>query len=347
MKRVKLLFGISLALLGNLLSCSSPALAANGDFALQVSPSPLVATVKPGVPSEFDLKIRNAGLADESLKIEPRSFTYDSTTGKIQLQDTTLPIIAPWVSFSAPTFTVHPGEWYTQKVKINLPKDTGFSYSFALLINRVNAPTPTGSMNMLRGAVTVFALINVDRPGATRSLELTSASTSRNLYEYLPATVDIRLKNTGNTIAQPYGNVFVTRAGSSKTIATLSLNDTQAYILPGTERTFTASWNDGFPFYQTDSNGNSTKTSLNWNFDHLSHFRIGRYTAKIVAVYNDGTRDVPITREVSFWVIPWKAILLILVVIAALVMLLSLYIRRRTKKAVQRALRAAQKNGDA
>ncbi|MGB3073255.1 MAG: hypothetical protein WBB68_03290, partial [Candidatus Moraniibacteriota bacterium] len=36
--------------------------------------------------------------------------------------------------------------------------------------------------------------------------------------------------------------------------------------------------------------------------------RFGKYTAKMLLVYDDGTRDIPIEGVVSFWVMPWRLI---------------------------------------
>jgi hypothetical protein len=110
----------------------------------------------------------------------------------------------------------------------------------------------------------------------------------------------------------------------------------------------TAVWDDGFPHYttSTDASG-ATKTTLEWNIDTVRKFRFGQYTAKVVAVYNDGTRDIPITAEVTFWVIPWKTILIILAVIVASTLLLRRYLKYRTDKAIQKALAKQQKQKDA
>lgn len=336
------------ASLGLLLSIPLAASAATpqGNFSLQVSPSPLVTTVKPGEKKELELKIRNASTAPEELKIEAKSFKFDDLTGKVTLDETTPPEIAQWISFSAPKFTVNAGEWYTQKITINLPKESGFSYYFAMVISRTELPVATSAGQLLNGSVAVFTLVNVDRPGATRSLDMTSLTTSQTVYEYLPATIDIRLKNTGNTIVQPYGNIFVGRGGdvSNTPIATLPVNETRAYLLPGTERTLQATWSDGFPVYTTSTDTSGTQhTQLQWNWDRLSKFKIGRYTVRVVAVYNDGTRDVPVMREVVFWVIPWKAIIIVIASITAVILLLRFYIKKRTEKAVRQALAAKEK----
>lgn len=309
-----LLTGLSAFFLNR--SADAQSTGSTGEFSLQVTPSPLVATVKPGQATELELQIRNAGTTAEELKIEPRAFRFDDATGQVSLQDTTPPDIADWISLSNPTFTVQPGAWFTQKVRISLPKDSGFSYSFALVISRAKAPVKTDG-RVIKGSLAVFTLINVDRPGATSRLEVVSFTASKKVYEYLPAELSVRLKNTGNTIVQPYGNIFVGRGGDP--ISTLKVNETKGYILPETSRTLTTEWTEGFPVHETTTDGDKTSQKTVWDWANAADFRLGHYTAKLVAVYSDGKHDVPIEGEVSFWVIPWK-ILLGMFVVALLVL---------------------------
>lgn len=322
--------------------------AAAGDpsgFFLQVSPSPLVSTLKPGTNTTLELKIRNAGTATEELKIESRQFSVNNQTGEVHLDDTAPSEIAPWVTYSAPTFTVQPGEWYTQKIRIDLPKDTGFSYSLALVISRTKNPQATESGRLIKGSVAVFTLLNVDRPGAVRKVEVQDLSMSSNVYEYLPATVNVRFKNTGNTIVQPYGNIFIQRSSSDTTpISTLPVNDKKGYLLPGAERVLSTDWTSGFPTFQTmtTADGGTQKTE-NWDWSKVADFRIGQYTAKLVAAYNDGQRDVALEKETSFWVLPWKiiigaviALLLIVVGIWTFIRKIWSLIRRKKKRPAQK-----------
>lgn len=339
---------------GILLLSLSPSVSAQSasGFGLQVTPSPLVATVKPGETTELELKIRNTGTDPETLKIAPRSFSVDTGDGSVKLGDSDPTEVDGWVTFSHPTFTVEPGQWFTQKVRIAVPKDAGFSYSFALLINRAASPQPTQGGRLIEGSVAVFTLINVDRPGSVRKIDIAEFNSSQTVYEYLPAEINVRLKNTGNTIVQPYGNIFIQRGSSDETpITTLPVNETKGYILPGKERTLTTKWSDGFPVYKVavDAKGVENR-SLDWNFENIVNFRIGQYTAKLVAVYNDGERDVPLETEVTFWVIPWKTILIIIAVIIGLVLLNRKINQRRTQKVVKKALAAQAaelKNADA
>jgi len=311
---------MGLAFLGGLVA-GAPVHAADGEFNLQVSPSPLVLTLKPGEATTQELKVRNVGAAPEKLRIDPRGFTIDNATGQVKFDDTKKPAeIGDWVHFGSQMFTVQPGEWYTQKVSFAIPRSAGFSYSFALAITRQDATTMNQSGQKLEGKVAIFALLNIDKPGATRKLGIQEFSTDQSVYEYLPAKLRVKFKNVGNTIVQPAGNIFVQRNSSDKVpISTLAVNPSEGYILPGSVRTLTADWDDGFQVLRDEPDASGKPSSnVEWNWANLSHIRIGKYTAKVIAVYNDGQRDVPMEAEVSFWVFPWKLLLGLLVIIVIL-----------------------------
>jgi hypothetical protein len=186
----------------------------------------------------------------------------------------------------------------------------------------------------------VFTLINVDKPGAVRKLEVSDFKASQAIYEYLPAKFSVTFRNVGNTIVQPYGNVFIQRsANDTQPTVTLPVNDKGGYLLPETPRTLAMQWDQGFPvFKSTVSADGKENNDLVWDWSKLTDFRIGPYTAKLVAIYNDGQRDVPIERVVTFWVIPWRTILILTAVISILAYLRHKQIQRKTRKAVSKAL---------
>ncbi len=317
LRRCIWVLGVVVGLSGIFGVSSQTAKAVNGEFYLQVSPSPLVVTIKPGQTETFDLKIRNAGTEVENLTIAPRSFEIDGS-GEVKFDYTKKPAeIGDWVSFSQQNFTVKPGEWYTQKITMAIPKEAGFSYSFAFMITRQEVPNSQNSGRELKGSVAIFSLVNIDKPGATRALQLERLSTSQPVYEFLPTKINVQLKNTGNSIVRPDGNVFMQRGASDPVpITTLDVNPTDGYILPGSTRTLSLDWNEGYPATKTttDSSGKA-KVDEDWNLANLSKLRFGQYTAKLVAVYNDGQRDIPVYGEVSFWVIPWKFLLIVFVLL--------------------------------
>jgi hypothetical protein len=150
----------------------------------------------------------------------------------------------------------------------------------------------------------------------------------------LPASFSIKLKNTGNTIVQPYGNIYIQRTASSlQPLAVLPLNANGAYILPGTSRALPVKWQDGFPLFVSSQPAANAKPQqhLQWDWGKAQNFRFGHYTAKLVAVYNDGHRDVPVEAVVGFWVIPWKLLLIVLAFVLLLGVGVWTIIRRSIK----------------
>jgi hypothetical protein len=115
-------------------------------------------------------------------------------------------------------------------------------------------------------------------------------------------------------------------------------------IIPDTNKIFTVPWSDGFlvrtPVMEAgqpklDKNGKQIETiGINWN--KLTSFRIGKYTANLLLVYDNGTRDVPLEAKISFWVFPWKVVGLLIITMVVVVLLarflLKSYINREIRK---------------
>lgn len=306
----------------------------DSNFSLQVTPSPLVASLNPGQQTTLELTIRNTSTAKQSLKMGLSSFKVDEDSGEIVLGNDEPEDAKSIVSFSQPTFDLEAGEVLTQKIIVDTPQDAAFTYTFATTISRAKPVKPSGSGTAIEGSVAVFTLLNVDRPGAERKFELSELATNKRVYEYLPAEFSVKLKNTGNTLVQPKGNIYIQRGkDSANPITVMPLNPNSGYILPNTNRTLKSDWKDGFPLYEQVSDGDSgqTKHVLTWDWSKLSQIRIGKYTAKVVAVYDDGQRDVPVVAEVSFWVIPWRIIGAILIVLIIFTVGIVTMIRKSTK----------------
>jgi hypothetical protein len=279
----------------------------SNEFSLQVSPSPLVLTAKPGETSDTELRIKNLGTKKADIQVELRQFDYDSNTEQINLKDDKVPQeIANAVKFDSYTFTLEPNESIIRNVRVGAPKDSKFAYSFAIVLKKTNIEVPKDKTRKIKGEVAVFTLLDIDKDGVKRSAKVNLFSVDKKSTDYLPITFKTKLENNGNTFLRPYGNIYVSRSkNSTNPIAVLPVNPNGSYILPDTKRTVSTQWQDGFPRRETTSDG---KTKVVWNFKDLNKLRIGKYHAKLVAVYNDGKRDVPIESSVTFWVLPWKII---------------------------------------
>ena len=298
----------------------------DGGLHLVTSPIPINTVVEPGQTVTADLKVKNGGTQNETLKVTLMKFKAYETTGLPQLMDPEPgDDFLNWVTLSEPTFTLAPEEWKTVTATFTVPKSAAFGYYYAFMFSRAGSPdgavAPGNGQTSIVGGTAVLVLLEARVPEAKRSLDVTEFSVDKQIYEFLPAHFTVKLKNSGNVHVAPRGNIFIEQ-GDTHNIAVLDVNAPKGNILPNSSRDFTSEWNDGFPVYAPkvadttvvhDERGNVV-TTLNWDWKDASKFRFGKYTAKMTLIYDDGVRDVPVEGEVSFWVIPWRLILGALVV---------------------------------
>jgi len=291
--------------------------ATDDGFNIQVSPSPLVVTLKPGQKQTATVTVRNLSSHSETLVPALSGFTTDKTSEKIDLQSSVPLGLDTWISFKQSSLIIAPGASQTLEVIYNTPTDVGFSYALAISLHRPDT-TAAATGATIKGSVAVFNLINIDRPDTKRELAIAAFTGQKSHYEYLPATFDLTIENKGNVVDQPKGTLFIQRSfDDTDPIATMPINAGSGYVLPGTSRKMSATWQGGFPEYTTGSGGQSVH--LHWDWRKLGDIRFGKYVAKAVVIYNDGQRDIPLVASYSFWVIPWKLLLGAAVVVGLIV----------------------------
>lgn len=319
----RLIFSLFIALLVTALPlpahAQSPA-AANEGINLQISPLPIEINAKPGASVSTDLRVRNAGTKDQQLRVRLLSVRQDNN-GVVHLsQPRASDEWVKWVSFSRDQFNAPPGEWQTIKMTVSLPDSAAFGYYFAVEYLPAKAPVPQPGKAVASGAVATFILLNAEAPGASRQAKIVNFSVDRKSYEFLPANFTLKVASTGNVHVAPHGNIFISRGG--KQVGAIPVNAASGKVLPGGSRFFSAAWSDGFPVYTAkQQNGQvvigkdgQPETDLKWDFSHANRLRFGHYTARLVLVYDNGSRDVPMEATVSFWVVPWRVLIGLLLI---------------------------------
>jgi hypothetical protein len=244
-----------------------------------------------------------------------------------------------WVAFSENSFQLPANEWKTITATFNVPTTASFGYYYAIVFSRVDEKVSQGErQTVITGGTATLVLLEVQVPNAKREIQVTDFTVDKSTFEFLPATFTIKLRNTGNVHVAPRGNIFINK-GDTKDIAILEVNPGKGSILPNSPRDFQESWSDGFPYYTEkqidgkavlDADGKQVQ-ELKWNFGDVSKLRWGKYTAKLLLIYDDGKRDVPIEAEVSFWVIPWR-IIGVVIFNFGLILGLILYVIRLRKR---------------
>jgi hypothetical protein len=304
-----------------------PATAA-GPLDLTTSPLPINLETTPGKSVSTELRVKQSTGQPARLKVTLLKFAAYGEEGKPRLMDRQPEDTHfDWVKFDKPIFTAPNDVWQTVKMTINVPKTgAAFGYYYAVMFSRAgDENVPEGQNTSYVGGSATMVLLNVDVPGAKRSLKLESFGTRHRVVEFLPSTFKVKFQNDGNVHLVPKGNVFIMRG--KKQVGYILLNEEKGNILPDSKRVYTTEWIDGFPkFLPRTDNGRAVVQkngdpvyNVDWNLNNgknpLSQIRFGKYTAKLFAVYDDGQRDVPIESEVTFWVIPWRALLVMLLIV--------------------------------
>jgi len=307
----------------------------DGAFNVVVSPSSVGLQAKPGTTTSTDIKVQNHGLATEHIKITVLKFGAKGQDGTPQLEQ-----LAPgddfanWIHFSATTFDAEPNVWVTIHATISPPPGSAFGYYYAVIFSRANATQAQAKQANLLGAVASLILLDVPSPGTVRQAKIAEFSTPHKVQEFLPVNFTVRMHNTGNIHIATRGNIDISKGG--QTIAILEVNLKKGYILPNSYRAFTASWADGSPVYLSKSANGQITQDLDWSKLSLTKLRFGKYSAKLIMVYNDGKTDLSTEAYLSFWVIPWRliaaSIVVVLLVVAGLWTTVLRPVRNRLKK---------------
>ncbi|MCW1908478.1 MAG: hypothetical protein KIH63_004015 [Candidatus Saccharibacteria bacterium] len=316
-----------------------------GSLNLTTSPLPINLTAKPGETVSTELRIKNGGAKTERLKVGLMKFSAYGEEGKPQLKDREPgDDYFDWVRFSETEFTADPDKWHTIQMTVDLPPEAALGYYYAVTFSRADPPGTEQVSAQIAGASAILVLVDVDSPNAKRQLELESFGVAKRSYEFLPVRFVIKIKNSGNIHAVPSGSIFVNKGG--KTVATLALNESRGNILPDSSRQFETLWSSGFPVYAEKLRDGAVvykndqpQYELTWPTDQLRNLRFGRYTAVLTAVYDDGEKDVPLEAEVSFWVIPWRLLAIVVglpLLTIGVIVYLVISRRQYRKKAVYR-----------
>ncbi len=315
-----------------------------GRLDLTVSPPVIELTAKPGEKLEEKFRVRNNLSQDIELQISARRLISDPTNGNPIPESEVKGEELKWVSFKNSTFLARPSEWVDVNFTINLPETAAYGYYYVFRITPKDEKALTTTGTTIKGEILVVALLNVKKDGAISKIELVDFKPNNSITEYLPAEFKVKLRNKGNIHVKPRGNIFISRGGG-KELAILEVNPGIGSILPGGTREFSALWEDGFlvrmPVIENeniklDKEGKPvTKLAINWN--NLTNFRVGPYTAQLLMVYDDGARDLTIEGKTTLWVIPYTALAVILGGLVILFFVLRFILRWYIRRAIARS----------
>lgn len=311
---------------------------------LTISPPVIELNVKPGEKIKEKFRIRNNLGSPVNLGVSIKKLSSDNVSGEpVPAESAPSDDFISWLNLDSSNFAVLPKEWKEVNFTIDVPKTAAYGYYYVLRIGPSEDPKLTSTGAKIKGEVLVIVLLNVKKDGAIAKGKIVEFKPNTLIGEYLPVDFNVKVKNQGNVHIKPRGNIFI-RSFHQQDVAILDVNSGLSTVLPGGTRTFTTSWVDGFivrvPIVENDKpkldrNGNpQTKIQINWN--KLTHFRIGKYTASILMVYDDGTRDATMESSATFWLIPYTAIAIITVSLVLIIVIIRFLLKAYVSKELKR-----------
>lgn len=316
----------------SILFAASGTAIAQGSGGSNLTTSPISANLagKPGSSVSTTLQVENNEPTPVRINVQLETFKADGTSGEAEVYPA--PANADyikWVHFSQSSFIAQPNIWVPVTMTIDLPSYASLGYYYAVVFKPQVSTVSNNTQSVIKSGNAILILLDAQTANAKPQLQLSSFTASRKLFEYLPINFSVVIKNTGNIYLPPTGDIFISKDSSFKSnITSIPINSAGGNVLPNSSREFDLTWTNGFPVFQpktiagqkiVDKNGKLVQ-QLQWNFSNANNLRFGRYYAKLVMAYNNGSMDVPVVATLSFWVIPWKilsvaAILIILLVI--------------------------------
>lgn len=283
---------------------------------LEIAPPLVDLKADPGQTIKTQIRVRNVTKDPLVIKAQFEDFVANGEDGqpKILLKEGEKSpySIKDWL-VSTSGVTLASGQRESIEVIVNVPKDASPGGHYGV-VRFTGAPPEIADTGVsLSASVGTLVLVNVSG-NVSQSAKVIELFTSKNgkrgsLFEYGPLSVTTRVQNTGNTHFQPKGTLQVTNM-FGKNVLVEQFNQDNRNVLPGSIRKFEQNINK------------------KWLF--------GRYTVKADVVY--GTDSQITSASKTFWVIPYKLIIIFILAIALLVFIIkryNTYIVNRAKKKQQ------------
>jgi hypothetical protein len=292
--------------------------------ALEIGPPVIILKSDPGPTVTSQINLRNVSLTKQIVTSQVNDFGAAGEEGlpKINIDaGTPSPYsIISWISPPA-ELTLNSRQVKTIPLTVKVPANASPGGYYGVVRFTATAPElkDTGvSLTPSLGAL-VFIRVNGDAKESmtVKSFIATDPGKPKSawLFEQTPINFDVRLENTGNVFEQPAGVISITDMFNKK-VADVNVNLPPGYVLPHSIRKFSQELNEG-------------QLGNRWLF--------GKYTAQLKLTY--GAKNQTLNETLTFWVIPWRLILVVIVILIGLIIALIFGIKRYNRYVVNKSHR--------
>lgn len=329
MKRFGRVSAVGVSLVACCLSVSAPAVLAattpssnstSTGQALEIAPPIITLTVNPGQTIKTQISLRDVSSGNLIVSSQVNDFVAagEDGTPKILLNGSgNNPYsLRTWITPPA-TMLMVPKQIKTIPVTISVPANASPGGHYGVIRFSATPPELQGTGVSLSASLGALVLLTVNG-NITDSLAVQEFSANHNgktgsLFESAPINFVERIKNTGNIQEQPAGQVIITDMFGRK-VAGVNVNLPPRYILPASIRKFSE---------PLDSSVIGNKRLF------------GRYHATLNLTY--GTSKKTVSSSMTFWVIPYKLIAVIIILLIGGFFGLRFFIRRYNRRIIAKA----------
>lgn len=217
---------------------------------------------------------------------------------------------ASWVTVSRDSVTLIPNKnekiYYSIKVPIDATKGEYNVIIAFMSESETQELLGTGALSTLTSGTPILIKIGDE---FLENAELLKFETDKNWYEFPNINFLTQIKNLGDTHITPIGEIVLTNM-FGKEVARIPFNENTQSILRENTGAYESTWDYG-KFLTNDK-----------------QLVLGKITANLIVTYRSFQPGFhPLNAETTFWVIPWRYILIALIII-----ILTIIIIHRLKK---------------
>jgi len=277
--------------------------------------------LEPGKTYEGKFTVRNETDIPETFYFSAVNFSAKGEEGEaaFSTEEDSKIGLASWIEFDVPQMVVMDGETKEVEFVIHVPKDAEPGGHYAIMFTSSDPPHLTEGVGL---AAKTGILMLAKAPGDIKELaELIefSLASGKKVYNRPPVEFLIRIKNDGNIHFKPLGNITINGWAGEKT--KVNSNPFNGNVLPNSIRALHPEWKG-----PEKAEGFWGELKNEWN-----HFGFGRYNAHLEMDWNsEGEKFIG---NLKFWIIPWRILLVGLIILIILI----LFVRRYNKLIVKRA----------
>ena len=284
-------------------------------LSLSISPTLFEMSANPGQEWSSTLKVINTNPYELTISSNVVNFAPEGESGQSKFipifsEETDGQTFAEWINITQSVVIIPPEQTVQIPFTIRVPENAAPGGHFAAILVGTKSNSENNGQSKVETSQVVSSLVFLRVAGdIVESGSIREFVTEKTIYELPEVKFNLRFENKGNVHLQPQGDIKILNMwGQERGLVPVNKQSLFGNVLPESIRKYIFTW------------------SGVWSLAD-----IGRYTAIATLAYGENDQQFAYS-ETQFWVIPWRALLMIGLILTTFIWffawLLKLYIRK-------------------